>query len=454
MASAAQGEFDIAGDADALPERAAASAPSPAAEGDPDSSGAKRGRDGNASPAASSSSSTSIKKSTGLRRYNGDVIAADGRVVDADGVPLFLQPRAIVEELTAQDPASAKFMTRHRFYLQRLGGKAVWCNLCGKEVQGSADRRTGAVSFGPVERHFKEGHVEWYRPQRVNVAALLAAGPSAAGGGAAEAETDVVPDDGASMALAQAPPATDREIFSKLKHLMAMFVIIDGEALNTPTHLGVRNLVLELVKLFKPNYELGVPTRYHITNEAETICTTFWASLKLKFEAASKTGFEWLKPRFGCMFDMWKDAAKRHVLGVAVTMIDVEGNWVEEAAQGAAAASLGGGALAALHLGLIGRGRAPLLQVRNRTRPAPQPPRRRQGGQLPLHRLQHGAHVEARWRADRGRDRAQRLRARRVGCISAVSVYHGVGREVYTVSPLARRRRRRVHAVSPRRLIR
>ena len=331
MASAAQGEFDIAGDADALPERAAASAPSPAAEGDPDSSGAKRGRDGNASPAASSSSSTSIKKSTGLRRYNGNVIAADGRVVDADGVPLFLQPRAIVEELTAQDPASAKFMTRHRFYLQRLGGKAVWCNLCGKEVQGSADRRTGAVSFGPVERHFKEGHVEWYRPQRVNVAALLAAGPSAAGGGAAEAETDVVPDDGASMALAQAPPATDREIFSKLKHLMAMFVIIDGEALNTPTHLGVRNLVLELVKLFKPNYELGVPTRYHITNEAETICTTFWASLKLKFEAASKTGFEWLKPRFGCMFDMWKDAAKRHVLGVAVTMIDVEGNWVEEA---------------------------------------------------------------------------------------------------------------------------
>ena len=31
------------------------------------------------------------------------------------------------------------------------------------------------------------------------------------------------------------------------------------------------------------------------------------------------------------MFDGWKDSAKRHVLGVAVTMIDFDGNFVEEA---------------------------------------------------------------------------------------------------------------------------
>ena len=84
--------------------------------------------------AATSSSSASVKKATGLRRCNGNVVGDDGRVVDSSGAPFFLQPRDIVEELTARDASSAPFMMRHRFCVQKLGS-------CG-----------GRGSFGSVGR--------------------------------------------------------------------------------------------------------------------------------------------------------------------------------------------------------------------------------------------------------------------------------------------------------------
>ena len=99
-------------------------------------------------------------------------------------------------------------MKRHRFYVQPLGGKSVYCNLCATELQGSEAK--GVVSYGPIELHFKTAHASFYRPEDGKIMRVLA-------GGAKAAEVEDEEAVAAPLALAPVrPQVSDTAIFDKL----------------------------------------------------------------------------------------------------------------------------------------------------------------------------------------------------------------------------------------------